>query len=120
MESVLGPELSLLNSLLPESGIELDAASYPNPFYGVAPETFSLSSQLDLTLVDGGEDGEVIPLQPLLVRARGVDTIFAIDAVSVVLPLLPPSTDALQSSDVNNFAEGASLIVSHHFIYIGY
>jgi lysophospholipase len=32
--------------------------------------------------VDGGEDGEVIPLQPLLVKARGVDVIFAIDAVS--------------------------------------
>jgi lysophospholipase len=32
--------------------------------------------------VDGGEDGEVISLQPLLVKARGVDVIFAIDAVS--------------------------------------
>jgi lysophospholipase len=33
-------------------------------------------------MVDGGEDGEVIPLQPLLVKARGIDVIFAIDAVS--------------------------------------
>ncbi|KAG8219070.1 putative lysophospholipase [Butyriboletus roseoflavus] len=96
LESLFGPELSLLNSLLPESGIELDAASWPNPFYGVAPETFSLSNQTDLTLVDGGEDGEVIPLQPLLVKARDVDTILAIDA----------------SSDVNNFAAGDSLIAT--------
>ncbi|KAF8954226.1 acyl transferase/acyl hydrolase/lysophospholipase [Flammula alnicola] len=33
-----------------------------------------------VALVDGGSNGEVCPLQPLLVRARGVDTIFAIDA----------------------------------------
>lgn len=88
MNSTIGPELSLLNSLLPESGIELDVASWPNPFYGVAPETFISSNQTDLSLVDGGEDGEVIPLQPLLVKARGIDTILAIDAVSAVLPLL--------------------------------
>jgi lysophospholipase len=78
----------LLNSLLPESGIELDVASWPNPFYGVAPETFISSNQTDLSLVDGGEDGEVIPIQPLLVKARGLDTILAIDAVSRVLALL--------------------------------
>lgn len=78
----------MLNSLLPESGIELDTASWPNPFYGVAPETFISSNQTDLSLVDGGEDGEVIAIQPLLVKARGLDTILAIDAVSRVLPLL--------------------------------
>ena len=86
MVSPIGPKLSLLNSLLPESGIELDAASWPNPFYGVAPETFVSSNQTDLTLVDGSEDGEFIPIQPLLVKARGVDTILAIDVVSAVLP----------------------------------
>ena len=78
----------MLTSLLPESGIELDAASWPNPFYGVAPETFIASNQTDLSLVDGGEDGEIIPIQPLLVKARGLDTILAIDAVSAVLALL--------------------------------
>ena len=72
----------MLNGLLPEPGISLDVASWPNPFYGVAPDTFISSSQTDLSLVDGGEDGENIPLQPLLVKARGVDTIMAIDAVS--------------------------------------
>ncbi|KAG6373882.1 lysophospholipase [Boletus reticuloceps] len=94
LNATFGPVFSLLESLLPESGIELDAASWPNPFFGVAPETFLSSSQAYLTLVDGGEDGEVIPLQPLLVKARGLDTILAIDA----------------TSDVNNFADGSSLI----------
>ena len=88
MESTFGPELSVLNSLLPEPGIELDIASWPNPFYGVAPDTFISSNQVDLRLVDGGEDGENVPIQPLLVKARGVDTILAIDAVSTVLALL--------------------------------
>jgi len=68
--------------LLPEPKVEYDVASWPNPFYGVAPATFIDSAQTNLNLVDGGEDGEVIPLQPLLVKARGVDVIFAIDAVS--------------------------------------
>jgi len=32
-------------------------------------------------MIDGGENGEVIPFQPLLVKARGLDVILAIDAV---------------------------------------
>jgi lysophospholipase len=74
--------LSLLADLMPEPGVEYDIASWPNPFYGIAPDTFINSAQTNLNMVDGGEDGEVIPLQPLLVKARGVDVIFAIDAVS--------------------------------------
>lgn len=69
-------------SLMPEPKVEYDVASWPNPFYGVAPDTFIDSAQMNLNMVDGGEDGEVIPLQPLLVKARGIDVIFAIDAVS--------------------------------------
>jgi hypothetical protein len=34
-------------------------------------------------MVDGSEDGQNIPLQPLLVKAREVDVIIAIDAVSL-------------------------------------
>ncbi|KAF9235204.1 lysophospholipase catalytic domain-containing protein [Melanogaster broomeanus] len=97
-DSTFGPVLGLLDELLPESGIELDVALWPNPFYGVAPDTFIASNQVDLSLVDGGEDGEVIPLQPLLVKARGVDTILAIDA----------------TADVNNFADGSSLIATQN------
>lgn len=43
---------------------------------------FSASNESFVALVDGGSNGEVAPLQPLIVKARGVDTIFAIDSVS--------------------------------------
>ena len=63
---------------------------------GVSPDTFIDSDQEFLGLIDGGEDGEVVPLQPLLVKARNVDVIVAIDA----------------SADTSDgFAAGASLIV---------
>ncbi|KAH7910312.1 lysophospholipase catalytic domain-containing protein [Hygrophoropsis aurantiaca] len=96
LNSTLGPILSVIDSLLPQSDVELDVASWPNPFYGIAPDTFIDSNQKNLNLVDGGEDGEVIPLNPLLVKARDVDVIVAIDA----------------TSDVNNFADGSSLIAT--------
>lgn len=81
LSSTIGPLFELLNLTLPEPGIELDAALVPNPFFGVLPGTFPDSNQKFLRLVDGGEDGEVTPFQPLLVKARNIDTIFAIDAV---------------------------------------
>ncbi|KAG2054996.1 lysophospholipase [Suillus hirtellus] len=96
LNSELGPFLALMADLMPEPQVEYDVASWPNSFYGVAPDTFIDSTQTNLNMVDGGEDGEVIPLQPLLVKARGVDVIFAIDA----------------TDDINDFADGSSLIVS--------
>ncbi|KZT29204.1 lysophospholipase [Neolentinus lepideus HHB14362 ss-1] len=81
-----------------EPGIELDAAVYPNPFYGLAPGTYIDSNQTYLSLVDGGFDTESIPLQPLLVKARGVEVILAIDA----------------TADVDGFAAGSPLIVSQN------
>ena len=66
---------------MPEHNVELDVALYPNPFFGVNNGSYIDSNQNFLELVDGGEDGEVVPFQPLLVKARGVDTIIAIDAV---------------------------------------
>ena len=66
---------------LGQTGIRLDSAAIPNAFFGLSPDTFPDSDQTLLTLVDGGEDGETDPLQPLLVQTRGVDTIIAIDAV---------------------------------------
>lgn len=82
MNSTVGPLLTALNATFPQTGVQLVTALYPNPFRGVANQTFLDSNQQILNLVDGGEDGEVVPIQPLLVKARGVDVIFAIDAVS--------------------------------------
>ena len=54
--------------------------------------------------MDGGSDGEVLPLQPLLVRAREVDTILAIDAVSrVACPCLMPAQEVLVCRSARQF-----------------
>ncbi|TFK53593.1 lysophospholipase [Heliocybe sulcata] len=93
--NLLDPSLDL-NEL--EPGIELDASVYPNPFYGLARDTYIDSNQTYLSLVDGGFDNESIPFQPLLVKARGVEVILAVDG----------------TADVNGFAAGSSLIVSQN------
>jgi lysophospholipase len=86
--SIVGPIIQFLNASIPQPGVELDVVRYPNPFFGVAKHTFIDSSQTVLSMVDGGEDGEVIPIQPLLVKAREVDVIIAIDAVRVDFDLV--------------------------------
>lgn len=80
--STIGPIIKGLQQAFPQTGVRLDAAAVPNPFFGISKETFPDTEQRLLALVDGGENGEVTPFQPLLVKARGVDTIIAIDAVS--------------------------------------
>lgn len=57
-----------------------DIADYPNPFYGFNNATSSISDEDQLTLVDGGEDGQNIPLHPLIQPERAVDVIFAVDS----------------------------------------
>lgn len=58
-----------------------DIAQYqPNPFYSFNNDTNRNSQSKELTLVDGGEDNQNIPLNPLLQPNRGVDVIFAIDS----------------------------------------
>lgn len=61
-------------------GKDNDIATYPNPFAGLNPNTFSDTDQVDLDLVDGGEDNENVPLWPLLHQDRNVDVILALDA----------------------------------------
>ncbi|KAJ7826475.1 lysophospholipase [Mycena olivaceomarginata] len=88
---------ALVNATYPQSPLlRLDTSNYPNPFRGVAPATFSDAGETILSLVDGGEDGQVTPLQPMLVEGRAIDVIVAIDAVN----------------DANGFAAGASLIAT--------
>ncbi|KAI0934939.1 hypothetical protein AcV5_006621 [Taiwanofungus camphoratus] len=80
--SPVGPILEILTDIIPEPGLELDTALVPNPFFGLSPGTFIDANETLLKFVDGGEDGETVPFQPLLVKARGVDVIFGIDAAS--------------------------------------
>ncbi|KAF8955480.1 lysophospholipase [Flammula alnicola] len=87
---IYSPILQLIEAEFPgQAPVRMDAGAVPNPFQGrhqssarrqLDTGTFSASEESFIALVDGGSNGEVCPLQPLLVRARGVDTIFAIDA----------------------------------------
>ncbi|KIY53628.1 hypothetical protein FISHEDRAFT_32937 [Fistulina hepatica ATCC 64428] len=56
-----------------------DVANYPNPFEGIASSTFQDTNSTRLELIDGGLNGENIPLSPLLVKARSLDTIVAVE-----------------------------------------
>jgi lysophospholipase len=57
-----------------------DIATWPNPFYQYNPESNPSSDSTILTLVDGGEDLQNIPLNPLTLTARRVDVILAVDS----------------------------------------
>ncbi|KAF4626357.1 hypothetical protein G7Y89_g11807 [Cudoniella acicularis] len=58
-----------------------DIAQYqPNPFYGFNNATNRNAQAVELTLVDGGEDLQNIPLYPLIQPQRAVDVIFAVDS----------------------------------------
>jgi len=58
-----------------------DIAEYsPNPFYGYHNDSSKNAQERGLTLVDGGEDLENIPLHPLIQPYRHVDVIFAVDS----------------------------------------
>ncbi|KDQ53831.1 hypothetical protein JAAARDRAFT_196951 [Jaapia argillacea MUCL 33604] len=74
------PWIELVNGSYPQPEVSMDVAYYPNPFQGVKAGEFIDAGEAYLRLTDGGNDGEVIPLQPLLVKARGIDVIIAVDA----------------------------------------
>ncbi|KAF6041730.1 Lysophospholipase catalytic domain family protein [Candida parapsilosis] len=87
---------SLISEILKEvDQDEDDVAIYqPNPFYETDVGTSPHIAENDtLTIVDGGEDGQNIPLYPLTQPVRSVDVIFAYD----------------NSADVKNWPNGASL-----------
>ncbi|KAK9445441.1 lysophospholipase Plb1 [Metarhizium brunneum] len=69
-----------LNRTLGNIGEEnQDIASWPNPFYKFDGGSNINANASLLTLVDGGEALENIPLHPLTLKARQVDVIFAVD-----------------------------------------
>jgi lysophospholipase len=68
----------------------------PNPFWQYNHNTGRYADAKALTLVDGGEDGQNIPLHPLIQPNRHVDVVFAVDS----------SADSNASFPVNNTAPG--------------
>lgn len=74
--------VTVLQALDSNPGTGILAAQVPNPFKNISPGSFPDSKSDILSLGDGGEDGQEVPFQPLLVKARGVDVIIALDMVS--------------------------------------
>lgn len=90
-------EVNTLNLDGNDTRMETDYAIFhPNPFflYHKSNITASITSDNYLYLVDGGEDGENIPLRNLMVPARAAETLFIIDS----------------SSDIHNYANGTKLL----------
>ena len=80
---------NVLTSILTGLGNDNDdiAEYHPNPFYDYHNDTSTNARVNTLTLVDGGEDLQNIPLHPLIQPYRHVDVIFAVDSSAVgVIP----------------------------------
>ncbi|OBZ76687.1 Lysophospholipase 2 [Grifola frondosa] len=88
--------------LPPNPNVNTSLALFPNPFYGAAANSFIDTNETVLQLVDGSLDGENIPIQPFLVKARGVDVILAVDA----------GDQAHEGEIDDNFADGSALIAT--------
>ncbi|KAL1304081.1 hypothetical protein AAFC00_000516 [Neodothiora populina] len=72
---------TVLTNILADIGEDDDdIADYPNPFYHFNNATNPVANIDQLTLVDGGEDLQNIPLHPLIQPVRHVDVIFAVDS----------------------------------------
>lgn len=82
-----------------------DIADYkPNPFYHYNNGTNINAASKRLSLVDGGLDGQNIPLNPLIQPIRSVDVIFAIDS----------SGDTIEADDPSkNWPNGTALIATY-------
>ncbi|KAI8935178.1 hypothetical protein NX059_007771 [Plenodomus lindquistii] len=82
-----------------------DIADYtPNPFLGYNNDTNRSFDKKRLTLVDGGEDLQNIPLNPVIQPVRQVDVIFALDA----------SADTVEDSQpAKNWPNGTSLVATY-------
>jgi len=91
----------IIGGILSEVGEDNnDIADYtPNPFFHFNNDTNPSAKDKRLTLVDGGEDLQNIPLHPLIQPVRAVDVIFAIDS----------SADTVEANGDPNWPNGASL-----------
>lgn len=95
-QNLPGPAKDLLRQLLQDLGQNnKDIADYsPNPFFGFLNSSSS-SRNRSLTLVDGGEDLQNIPLHPLIQPDRHVDVIFAVDSSADIPDINWPNGTAM-------------------------
>ncbi|PQE09273.1 Lysophospholipase protein [Rutstroemia sp. NJR-2017a BVV2] len=88
-----------ITSVLEQAGSEQNdiALFKPNPFFGYNNETNENSQSVELTLVDGGEDGQNIPLSPLIQPFRALDVLFAVDSSADTTFYWPNGTSLVAS-----------------------
>ncbi|QLG74390.1 hypothetical protein HG535_0G02730 [Zygotorulaspora mrakii] len=91
-----------------------DVANYaPNPFKDVtfatddSGETIVQSDYL--YLADGGEDGETIPLVPLLQQDRDLDVIFALDSSSDTITSWPDGSSLVNTYERQFSSQGKNI-----------
>ncbi|MCJ1438861.1 Lysophospholipase 1 [Xylographa pallens] len=104
-----------------------DIASYtPNPFLGFHNSTSHVAQSPTLTLVDGGEDLQNIPLHPLLQPPRAVDVIFAVDSSADTTYNWPNGTSlvatyqrALNASGIANGTAFPAVPDQNSFVNLG-
>jgi lysophospholipase len=94
---------NILAQILTDIGVNNDdiASWSPNPFFGWNAGSNPTAQSKGLTLVDGGEDLQNIPLYPLLQPQREVDVIFAVDS----------SADTVEVAE--NWPNGTSLVATY-------
>ena len=82
-----------------------DIADYrPNPFIGVNANVNRNAKTSQLTLVDGGEDLQNVPLNPVIQPVRQVDVIFAVDSSADTVDADKPS---------KNWPNGTALVATY-------
>ena len=104
-----------------------DIAVYsPNPFYKYANSTFAYREAPNLNVVDGGEDGQNLPLHPLIQPTRNVDVIFAVDSSASTnhswpngSPLVATYERSLNSTGIGNGTAFPSVPDKSTFINMG-
>ncbi|KAI0048428.1 phospholipase B [Auriscalpium vulgare] len=75
-----------------------DVAIWPNPFQGLSAGTFQDSDHEFLPLIDGGLNGEDVPLGPMFLKARAMDFIVAVDASQNTADVWPNGTALITTS----------------------
>ncbi|KAL8714579.1 MAG: hypothetical protein Q9220_001527 [cf. Caloplaca sp. 1 TL-2023] len=115
---------SILDSIGQDSN---DIADYsPNPFYGYHNSTSTTAQSSRLTLVDGGEDLQNIPLHPMIQPKRHVDVIFAVDSSADTDNFWPNGTSLvatyernLNSSGIGNGTSFPAIPDTNSFVNLG-
>ncbi|KAF7596017.1 Lysophospholipase 1 [Aspergillus hancockii] len=117
---------SAMESILEDLGEDnKDIANYPNPFYQYNDATPAIANRSHLSVVDGGEDGQNIPLHPLIQPERHVDVIFAVDSTANIhswpsgKSLMRTYERSLSSSGVGNGTVFPAVPDPNTFINLG-